>query len=140
MTDYDQPSEDGNAPVRDAPNIAQAKLFLVCGGRDYADRDAVFVALDALHRKHTNLTILTGACPTGADAIAQEWAVLNECAYIGVPAQWSTHGPSAGPRRNTVMLCYLPHGVVSFPGGAGTADICAQAVKAGLSVWRPVRS
>lgn len=137
MSDYDEPSEDGNAPVRDAPT--PAKTFLVCGGRDYQDRDAVFVALDALHRKYSNLTVLTGACPTGADAFAQEWAVLNECAYIGVPAQWSTHGASAGPRRNAVMLHYLPHGCVAFPGGAGTADMTRQAEAAGVSVWRPVR-
>jgi hypothetical protein len=132
MPNYDQPSEDGNAPVRDAPFVA-----LVCGGRDYADRDAVFVALDALHRKHGNITILHGACPTGADAFALEWAVLNERPFIGVPAQWSTHGASAGPIRNGRMLCYLPHGCVAFPGSAGTADMIRQAEAAGVRVWRP---
>ena len=132
MTIEDQPSEDGNAPVRDAPFVA-----LVCGGRDYQDRDAVLKALDTLHRKHDNLTILTGACPTGADAYAQEWAVLNERPYIGVPAQWGTHGASAGPRRNALMLHYLPHGVVAFAGGTGTADMVRQAEAAGVRVWRP---
>lgn len=132
MSDYDQPSDDGNAPTP-----PPAKTFLVCGGRDYANRDSVFVALDALHRKHPGITILTGACPTGADAIAQEWAVLNERPYIGVPAQWSTHGASAGPRRNTILLHYLPDGVVAFAGGTGTADCVRQAEAAGVRVWRP---
>lgn len=135
MSDYDQPSDDGNAPTREAP--PPTKTFLVCGGRDYVNRDSVFVALDALHRKHANLTIIHGACPTGADAFAHEWAILNECTVIAVPAKWSTHGASAGPRRNTIMLMYLPHGVVSFPGGAGTADMVRQAEAAGIRVWRP---
>lgn len=137
MTIEDQPSEDGNASVRDAPSIPPAKLFLVCGGRDYQDRDAVFVALDMLHRKHLNLSLIHGACPTGADAIAHEWAILNECPVIAVPAQWSTHGSSAGPRRNALMLHYLPHGIVAFAGGVGTADMCRQAEAAGVKVWKP---
>lgn len=132
MSDYDQPSDDGNAPTP-----PPAKTFLVCGGRDYANRDSVFVALDALHRKHSNLTILHGACPTGADAFAHEWAILNECPVIAVPAQWSTRGPSAGPIRNGMMLHYLPHGCVAFPGGAGTADMVRQAERAGIKVWHP---
>lgn len=112
-------------------------VALVTGGRAFPNRDAVFSALDALHRKHVNITILHGACPTGADSFAQEWAILNERPYIGVPAQWGTHGPSAGPRRNAILLGYLPHGVVAFSGGAGTADMCQQADAAGVKVWRP---
>lgn len=143
MPDYDQPSADGNAPVRDGP--APAKTFIVCGGRDHQDRDAVFRALDTLHRKHPNLTVIHGACsepddPTklrGADRWANEWSLLNECPVIAVPAKWTEQGTSAGPRRNGLMLMYLPHGVVSFPGGAGTADMCRQAEAAGVRVWKP---
>lgn len=118
----------------DAPFCA-----LVTGGRDYADREAVYRALDTLARKHPNLTVLTGACPTGADALAQAWAVERERPYIGVPAEWTKLGPSAGPRRNTILLHYLPDGCVAFPGGLGTANMCRQADAAGVSVWRPVR-
>jgi hypothetical protein len=136
MPNYDQPSEDGNAPVRDAPTILPAKLFLVCGGRDFQNRDAVYVALDSLHRKYENLSLIHGAA-RGADTLAHEWAILNECPVIAVPAKWSTHGNSAGPRRNALMLHYLPDGVVAFAGGSGTADMCRQAEAAGVKVWRP---
>lgn len=112
-------------------------IALVCGGRDYAERDSVFAALDKLRSRNPNITILHGACPTGADSLAQEWAVLNERPYIGVPAQWGVHGASAGPIRNQLMLCYLPNGCVAFPGGAGTRNCVEVAERADLKVWFP---
>lgn len=123
----------------DSPFIA-----LVCGGRDYSDRDAVFRALDALHRKHPNITILHGACCekddptrlTGADRWGQEWAQVRQRPYIGVPAEWLMSGNAAGPIRNGRMLWYLPHGCVTFPGHAGTSNMCQQAEASGLKVWR----
>jgi hypothetical protein len=111
-------------------------LCLVCGGRDYANRDRVFTVLDAIAAKHPNITILTGTCPTGADALAEEWAKARERPYIGVPAEWAKHGTAAGPMRNAVLLHYLPHGVVAFPGRSGTANMCDQAEEAGVRVWR----
>lgn len=110
-------------------------LLLVCGGRDYANRDRVFEVLDAVAAKHPNITILTGAA-SGADAIAEEWAKSREHPYYGVPARWTTLGKKAGPERNARMLFYLPHGVCAFPGGDGTANMCQQAEQAGVRVWR----
>lgn len=135
MNHNTEPSYDGNAPLRDAP--APAKLFIVTGGRDYPDRDAVFRALDALHRKHPGITVLHGACPTGADSHAHAWAIERERPVIAVPAEWRRYGDAAGPRRNSIMIGYLPDGCVAFPGHAGTADMCRKAEAAGLQVWRP---
>lgn len=92
-------------------------LLLVCGGRDYADRDRVFEVLDAVASKHPNITILHGAA-SGADAIAEEWAKERGHPYIGEP------------RGQVVQLCYLPHGAVCFSGG--NAQV---ANDAGISVW-----
>ena len=126
----------------EAPSDADGKalqcafLILVTGGRDFEDRDAVYTALDKLHAKHPNITVLHGGA-TGADALAQDWAASRERPCIGVPARWDEFGTAAGPRRNTILLHYLPHGVVAFAGGDGTADMCAKAEAAGLKVWRP---
>lgn len=128
----------------DQRSVESPFLALCCGGRDYDDRSAVFRALDALHRRHANLTVLHGACCdrkdptqlTGADRWAQEWAQVRQLPYIGVPARWAMHGDSARPQRNGRMLMYLPNGVVAFRGGDGTEDMCRQAAAAGLSVWR----
>jgi hypothetical protein len=130
--------EEGNAPFCAEPE--KPFTVLVTGGRDYTDRATVFRALNALYRKHPNLIVLHGACPTGADALAQEWAVANERPYIGIPAEWSRFGPSAGPRRNAILIHYLPDGAVAFPGGLGTADCVKQATAAGLTVWHPAKA
>lgn len=130
-------------PVRRQPTEAPF-VALVAGGRNYDDRDSVFRALDALHRKHPNITIVHGACCrrddptqlTGADRWAQEWAQVRQRPYIGMPAEWLKFDKAAGPLRNGLMLHYLPSGVVAFRGGDGTEDMCLQAASAGISVWR----
>lgn len=110
---------------------------LVCGGRDYLDRHAVFVSLDRLMAKRQVTTLIHGAAP-GADSLAAEWAKLRGIEEIACPAEWKTHGRRAGPLRNAHMLTLNPEGLVAFPGGIGTADMVRQAEKAGLSVWRPL--
>lgn len=115
--------------------MSEPFLLLVCGGRDYADRDRVFATLDSVLVKYPNLTVIHGAA-RGADLLAEEWAKSRERPYIGVPARWAERGDRAGPERNTIMLHYLPHAVVAFRGGAGTENMCTQAEAAGLKVWR----
>lgn len=49
------------------------RRIVVTGGRNYADRDAVFAALNRLHAKHPITTLAHGGA-RGADALAAEWA------------------------------------------------------------------
>jgi hypothetical protein len=50
-------------------------------------------------------------------------------------AEWSTHGRSAGPRRNALMLDReRPVLVVAFPGGTGTRDMVRRARAAQVPV------
>lgn len=111
-------------------------LVLVTGGHDFQDRDLVFRTLDRLHEKHPNMSVLHGACVTGADQLAQQWAIERERPYIGVPAECSKRGREAVPVRNELMLHYAPQGVIAFPGGPGTKDMCDRSEKAGFKVWR----
>jgi hypothetical protein len=113
-------------------------LVLVCGGRDYMDRDRVFSVLDRILRDKVNVTVLHGACYSGADRFADEWATEREIPCIRVPARWSVLGKVAGPERNGRMLCYLPNGVVAFPGGSGTQNMVDQAKAAGVKVWEVI--
>jgi len=118
---------------------------LVCGGRDYDDRDAVFRWLDQNTPrtdpdKHGNdmpagVTVIHGACRTGADRWADEWAVVNWCPIEEYPAQWDAFGRGAGPIRNQRMLDEgKPDLVVAFPGGRGTKDMVRRAKAAGVPV------
>jgi hypothetical protein len=52
----------------------------------------------------TDITLIQGACPTGADAIAHEIALDMGWTAISEPADWNMHGKAAGPIRNQKMI------------------------------------
>ncbi|SAL02898.1 hypothetical protein AWB80_08465 [Caballeronia pedi] len=114
--------------------------LLVCGGRDFTDTLAVFGALDRAHAKREITLVIHGACPTGADNLAEKWAKSREIPYLGHPAPWKLYDKAAGPMRNRAMLEeWKPEGVVAFPGGSGTADMVRRARDAGVTVWEPCK-
>jgi len=93
------------------------EVILVTGGRNFNDREGAYDVLDSLLEEgNGNLLILHGACKTGADAIAQDWAIEREIPYLGVPARWAAAKKSAGPIRNSLLAKFLPISlVVAFP-------------------------
>lgn len=114
--------------------------ILVTGSRNWADRDVVFETLmDVLaERGHpADMVLVHGACPTGADKMADEiW-----CGFLGYrverhPAEWSQFGRAAGPRRNQEMVDAGADLCVAFlmPGSRGTADCVKRAEAAGIPV------
>lgn len=75
---------------------------LITGSRDWTDRRIIQAALRGagMGERHT---LVSGACPTGADLMAEE-----EAAFLGWdierhPADWSI-GKKAGPLRNQQMV------------------------------------
>lgn len=111
---------------------------IVCGGRDYDDRSAVYGALDALRQSvpHGTLVVIQGGA-TGADELARDWCCTMETEYVNVPAKWSKEGKKAGPLRNQRMIdVYEPELVLAFPGGSGTADMVWRAENACIPVRR----
>jgi hypothetical protein len=112
---------------------------LVCGGRDYDDRDLVFIVLDRIH-KETPIEFVIQGEASGADALAREWAIDRKVALIGCHADWAKHGRAAGPIRNQDMIDrWEPSMVLAFPGGRGTADMVRRARKAGVPVEHAAR-
>ena len=123
---------------------------LVCGGRDFRGRTAVFAALNDAHAEATVTALAHGACRarwrgkdldvdlmTGADRWADEWALEHNLVPDRFPVKHELDGPwpAAGPRRNARMLtAFKPSIVVGFPGGRGTADMIARAKQAGVAV------
>lgn len=107
--------------------------LLVCGGRDYADRDTLNRVLDRLHAAKPIGLLIHGAC-SGADLLAEDWAKRREIMYCGVPAPWRQNGRKAGPMRNSYMLDILqPDLVVGFPGDVGTRDTLTKSHAAGIA-------
>lgn len=100
---------------------------LVCGGRDYANRDFLFQFLDSLD--DVSLVIQGGA--RGADSLAKDWAKFRGVHCAQVDALWEI-GRGAGPARNRAMLLLEPDYVVGFAGGTGTQHMISVARKAGI--------
>lgn len=107
---------------------------LVCGGRNYNNREAVFATLDHLHLIH-NFTALCHGAAIGTDRIADTWSVERGIPCSAYAADWMFHGYGAGPRRNRRMLKeFKPDLVVAFPGGTGTDHMVRISKKAGVRV------
>lgn len=108
--------------------------LLICGGRDYSDRAALFATLDAYHATKPIELLIHGAA-RGADMLAQDWADRRGVCCLQFPAKWDRDGKAAGPIRNQKMLYEgKPTFIIAFPGGRGTADMVKRAKAAGVAV------
>lgn len=114
---------------------------LVTGSRDWDKRYKVNAVLrDVFSLADTlgaTLLLVHGDCPTGADAMAQEWADRHSVKTERHPADWKKLGKGAGPRRNEIMVDLGADLVLAFARGSspGTAQTIALARNAGLSTF-----
>jgi len=109
---------------------------LVCGGRDYNDREAVISVLSGIagERMRPIETIIEGGAK-GADASGRAYAYITDAECETYEADWKRFGNRAGPIRNQRMIDEgKPDLVVAFPGGRGTADMVRRAKAAGVPV------
>lgn len=112
--------------------------ILVCGGRDFCDRDLMSRTLAPYKPRHINSPsehkIIQGGA-RGADRMAREWAETFRVPYREFPANWDRDGKAAGPIRNQRMIDEgKPDLVIAFPGGSGTADMVRRARRAKIRV------
>lgn len=106
---------------------------LVCGGRDYADKEFLFSSLTHC-KKWWNLTTIIHGGAKGADSLAGDWAEQEKLNIIVIKANWDLYGKSAGMIRNKQMLELKPNVVIAFDGGAGTENMITISRKAGVPV------
>lgn len=91
--------------------------ILVTGSRDWPDVDMVEIGLiTAATRADDDITLVSGACPTGADAQAERFALGWGWTVEQHPADWAQYGLRAGYLRNAEMV------------DAG-ADVCVAFIK-----------
>jgi hypothetical protein len=115
--------------------------ILVCGGRDYDDRDHIFNTLCDVDAKRGPVTHVIHGGATGADSEAMMWAQMmasspaRSIVHAPFRADWRGQGKAAGPIRNQRMLDEgKPNLIIAFPGGRGTADMVIRAKSAGVEV------
>ena len=135
----DEPeSESGGIKFRRGSNpllpTQKIMIVLICGDRNWADRQKVVARLAAIP---DGATIIHGAC-RGADCIAGEESTRRGFSVKEFPADWEKYGKSAGPIRNDAMLAEKPDLVIAFhPNLAeskGTADTVRKARAIGIPV------
>ena len=113
--------------------------ILVTGSRDWTDTATIRHTLFTVWQEAGSpamTTLVSGGCPTGADAYAEVvghgfgWAVERHL------AQWDKHGKAAGPIRNKEMVDAGADVCVAFPnpGSRGTANCMKLAKAAGIPV------
>ncbi|WP_436528579.1 bifunctional DNA primase/polymerase [Actinoplanes sp. HUAS TT8] len=118
----------------EAPPATPSRPFrvLLTGSRTWTDVAAITAVLDRLHARHgAALVVVHGACPRGADAIADQWCRDRAVSTEQHPADWST-GRQGGPARNAAMVATRPDLCLAFirdrsPGASGCARLADQA-------------
>jgi hypothetical protein len=120
-------------------DVSRPYRVLVTGSRTWTDVAKLDEQLDIANMTHRGRMVLVhGACPTGADALAEAWARKNRVPVETYPADWDRLGKSAGFKRNQLMVDTRPDVVLSFNrcGSNGTEHCTDAAEKAGLKVLR----
>lgn len=89
---------------------------IVCGSRDFVDRDKAFSTLDYWHaRLRISLVIESGQL--GAAKLAKDWAIARGIAFSEETASkedWAKAGGSQAAATNRRMLRRRPERVISF--------------------------
>ena len=109
---------------------------LVTGSRAWTDEEAIADAL-AGHWHDGNALLVTGACPRGADEIAERIWRSRGGLVERHPADWHT-GRDAGMRRNAAMVALGADVCLAFirDGSPGATHAALLAEQAGIPVRR----
>jgi hypothetical protein len=115
--------------------------ILITGSRAWTDDDQIYVALDnaAGHLPADAVTLVSGACPSGADRIAEDIASATFGWLLEThPADWKKHGRRAGFVRNAEMVALGADICLAFikDGSRGASMTADLADKAGITTAR----
>lgn len=112
--------------------------IIVTGGRNYDNYENVKQILGLF-----DVYKIYMGDAAGADMNAVKWASIENVRHKIFVADWKKHNKAAGPLRNALMLdtALKENGgisdgliLIAFPGGRGTANCVAQALKRAITV------
>ena len=106
------------------------------GGLDFDDHHLIWDRLDKVHAKHSDMVLLHGGSPKGAELIAAKWATNRKVPQVAFKPDWSKHAKSAPFKRNDLMLTMMPIGVIVFPGTGIQDNLADKARRMGIPVWK----
>lgn len=108
--------------------------ILICGGRDYDDREELFYEVTHSVEDWRNAVIISGMA-RGADALGVDFAKTYGLELLEFPADWDRYKKAAGPIRNQQMIDEgKPDIVLAFPtkNSRGTYDMIRRAKSHGI--------
>ena len=117
------------------PLLPQGTKIAFTGGLDCTDHTAIWEALDRVRTKHSEMVLLHGGAPRGAERIAAAWADNRGVTQIVFKPDWTRHGKSAPFKRNDRLLDTLPVGVIVFPGSGITDNLSDKARTMGIPLF-----
>lgn len=113
--------------------------ILITGSRDWGDYEAIVdVLVYEMGPDPYEATVVSGACPTGADALCEEVAKYLGATIERHPANWEKYGKPAGFIRNKEMVDLGADVCLAFikNGSKGASMTARLAEEAGIPVKR----
>ena len=112
--------------------------MIVAGGRNFNDKKLFTETMNKMLEKYNEPEIVSGHA-SGADSMAEEFALEHGLSLNVKAAEWKKYGRAAGPIRNKEMLDYIVEEqpvLVAFWNGSskGTLDMINRAKKANVDV------
>jgi hypothetical protein len=115
--------------------------LLITGSRTWTDSETIYWTFRAWWEamgRPTNPTLVSGACPKGADALSEYVWERNGWPVERHPAQWDQHGRAAGFIRNKAMVDSGPDFCIAFikDGSKGASHTAKLAEDANIPTLR----
>ena len=137
-------SPDWVRPVQteEWPGSGETEVLVPAGpkiafsGGDTADHKLIWAKLDQVHAKHSDMVLMHGGSPKGAEKIAAKWAETRKVPQVAFKPDWTKHAKAAPFKRNDAMLAVMPIGVLIFPGTGIQDNLADKARKLGIPVWK----
>ena len=77
--------------------------LIIAGGRTFSDYNLLRESVDRLREEHPDIDTVVSGTARGADKLGERYAYSYGLDIVSMPADWNTHGLSAGYKRNKQM-------------------------------------
>lgn len=92
-------------------------VLVVTGGKDYQKVGAAFRVLNWLHEENPITRVIHGGDKSGADAIADMWAVTRCVPVVRCPINWEEGRHAVRIRNHQLLTTHQPDALLVLPGG-----------------------